>query len=151
MDIRTVLTSYSGDVYEKVETNLATRYHRLQMSPGYVKKEPERFTCECGFSWEKGKSGRHDCIPRYREQLKALTADLTSYKEEIERLSETANSVGILHVELSKMNLALTTERKETERLRGVLEDLAFNARRKVTRAVLFWKVEQALAVPKPE
>ncbi|WP_223501764.1 hypothetical protein [Serratia sp. JSRIV006] len=39
-----------------------------------VKEEGNTFTCDCGFSWERGRSGQHDCGDGLRAKVDKLTA-----------------------------------------------------------------------------
>ncbi|HIH9462868.1 TPA: hypothetical protein ACYU77_002979 [Klebsiella variicola subsp. variicola] len=42
------------------------------------------FYCDCGFSWQRGKSGNHDCAEGLREKVKQLAAENVALKSAIE-------------------------------------------------------------------
>lgn len=40
------------------------------------------FTCDCGFSWQRGFSGAHDCGKGLRQQIADLTAEIEKVKSD---------------------------------------------------------------------
>lgn len=39
------------------------------------------FYCDCGFTWQRGKSGKHECADGLRLQVRALAAENAALKE----------------------------------------------------------------------
>ena len=41
----------------------------------------ETFTCDCGFTWKFGRSGTHDCRPRYIARIEELEVAVREHKK----------------------------------------------------------------------
>ncbi|MFP2430267.1 hypothetical protein [Enterobacter ludwigii] len=49
-----------------------------------ITEKNNTFHCDCGFSWQLGKSGSHNCGDGLRQQIRALVGENTSLKEVLE-------------------------------------------------------------------
>ena len=48
-----------------------------------------KFNCDCGFSWEKGRSGQHNCSPFYRETIDGQKQKIAELRLTIHRMKHT--------------------------------------------------------------
>lgn len=54
---------------------------------------PKTYTCHCGFTWEHGKSGGHNCGPYYRQQIESLRSRLEVAEREKEEALTSADKM----------------------------------------------------------
>jgi hypothetical protein len=76
-----------------------------------------KFNCDCGFSWEKGCSGYHNCSPFYRETIDANQLEISKLK--------TANAGIEMHAR--GMGVTITEQQQEIAELKHAVQ-VQYNA-----------------------